>query len=245
MTIRQRQEAIIRSLRRKGTTTISELAQEVGTSRRTVLRDLTALRDEGFVIYSEPGRGGGIQLDPHSVQTTVRLSVAEVFALVISVSSVYAIGGVPFTGLADVALSKIEKSLPSDKLHDLRRLLDCLYIGTLAPQVNLTDMGDPDSSLLPEFEAAFLKQCPLRFCYRDAKKVVTERYVEPQAMLILPPLWYLVAWDPSRQGFRHFRMDRISHPRIIEGETFKRRHVPFDEHVSPVRNFAHSVKVVP
>lgn len=59
MNIRVRHEAIIRSLRRNGTLTVSELAAQVGASRRTVLRDLSALRDEGYVIHSEPGRGGG------------------------------------------------------------------------------------------------------------------------------------------------------------------------------------------
>ncbi|MGR5149993.1 WYL domain-containing protein [Photobacterium alginatilyticum] len=57
-------------------------------------------------------------------------------------------------------------------------------------------------------------------------------------MLILPPLWYLVAWDPKRQDFRHFRMDRISTPEFVEGKTFLRRHVPFEDHVSPIRNLA-------
>lgn len=238
MNIRLRQDAIVRSLRRNGTSTVADLAQEVGASRRTVLRDLNALRDEGFVIHSEPGRGGGLQLDPRSVQTTVRLSVAEVFALLISVASMYAIGGIPFMGLADVGLAKIEKALPSDKLHDLRRLLDCLYVGKLAPQVDISDIGEMDSALLPVFETAFLQQLHLRFQYCDAKGTVTNRYVEPQAMLILPPLWYLVAWDPKRQDFRHFRMDRISTPEFVEGKTFLRRHVPFEDHVSPIRNLA-------
>lgn len=34
--------------------------------------------------------------------------------------------------------------------------------------------------------------------YRNANGAVSDRNVEPQAMLILPPLWYLVAWDPAR-----------------------------------------------
>ncbi len=238
MNIRLRQDAIVRSLRRSGTSTVAELALEVGASRRTVLRDLCALRDEGFVIHSEPGRGGGLQLDPRSVQTTVKLSVAEVFALLISVASMTAIGGIPFAGLADVALAKIEKALPADKLHDLRRLLGCLFVSKLAPQVDIAGMGEMDKQLLPAFETAFLQQQYLRFQYCDAKGAVTQRYVEPQAMLILPPLWYLVAWDPERNDFRHFRMDRVSAPECVQGAAFLRRHVPFEEHVSPVRNLA-------
>ena len=236
MNIRLRQDAIVRSLRRNGISTIADLAEEVSASRRTVLRDISALRDEGFVIHSEPGRGGGLQLDPQSVQTTARLSVAEVFALLISVASMRAAGNLPFSSLADAGLAKIEKALPSDKVRDLRRFLDCLYIGKLAPQVDISNMGVMEPALLPAFETAFLQRLHLHFQYRDAKGAVTSRQVEPQAMLILPPLWYLVAWDPARNDFRHFRMDRISEPKYVEGATFRRRHVPFEDEVSPIRD---------
>jgi len=236
MNVRLRQEAIIRSLRRNGSSTVAELAGQVGASRSTLLRDINALREQGFVICSEPGRGGGLQLDPRSVQTAPRLSVIEVFALLISVASMRAAGNLPFSNVADSGLEKIEKALPSDKVRDLRRFLDCLYIGELAPQVDRTNIGTMDPALLPEFEAAFLQRLHLRFNYRDAKGERSTREVEPQAMLILPPLWYLVAWDPAREDFRHFRMDRIREPRCIEGTTFRKRNVVFDDSVRPLEN---------
>ncbi|MEM9765509.1 MAG: WYL domain-containing protein, partial [Pseudomonadota bacterium] len=71
------------------------------------------------------------------------------------------------------------------------------------------------------------------FDYRDAKGHKTWRQVEPQAVLILPPLWYLVCWDPMRDGFRHFRMDRISNPQSVPDTDFRRRHVPFEDDVCP------------
>ncbi len=236
MDVRLRHDAIVRSLRRNGTSTIADLADEVGASRRTVLRDISALRDEGFVIHSEPGRGGGLQLDPQSVQTSPRLSVAEVFALLISVASMRAAGNLPFSGLADAGLAKIEKALPPDKVRDLRRFLDCLYVGQLSPLVDISDMQAMEPALLPAFETAFLQRLHLRFQYRDAKGAVTSRIVEPQAMLILPPLWYLVAWDPARQDFRNFRMDRISRPECLPDTSFRRRNVPFADDVSPIRD---------
>lgn len=235
MNSRLRQDAVVRFLRRSGTSTVAEIANAVGASRRTVLRDLQALREEGFVIQGEPGRGGGLCLDPQSVQTTARLSVAEIFALLISVGAVRATGGLPFADLADLALTKIENALPADKIKDLRRFLACLYVGRLAPQVDLTNMGTMDPSLLPTFERAFLQRFLLQFQYCDAKGVISRREVEPQAMLILPPLWYLVAWDPMRDDFRHFRMDRISAPVCVEGTHFERRRVPFKDHVRPMR----------
>ncbi len=236
MKIRHRHDTIVRVLRRNGTSTIDALAREVGASRRTLLRDIGALRDEGFVIHSEPGRGGGVQLDPQSMQTTARLSVAEVFALLISVAAMRAAQNLPFSELADAGLAKIEKSLPSDKVRDLRRFLDCLHIGQLSPRQDLSDLGQIDPDLLPAFEASFLEQTYLRFDYRDAKGARTSREVEPQAMLILQPLWYLVGWDPAREDFRHFRMDRISNPVCIPGRTFRRRHVPFEDDVCPYKD---------
>ena len=158
MKSRTRQDAIVRTLRRTGTTTIDALVREVGASRSTILRDLSALRDEGYVIHAEQGRGGGLYLDPSSVQTTARLSVAEVFALIIGVSSMRAARTLPFSSLADAGLAKIEKALPPDKLRDLRRLLDCLYVGPLAPQVDTSNLGEMDPALLPAFERSFLER---------------------------------------------------------------------------------------
>lgn len=233
MNIRLRHDAIVRSLRRNGSATVDELAAEVGASRRTVLRDIRALRDAGFVIHSDVGRGGGLQLDPQSMQTTARLSVPEVFALLISVAAMRAAGTLPFSDLADSGLAKIEKALPPDKVKDLRAFLDCLHIGQLSPLQNLSDMGRMDPGLLPAFEAGFLQRKVIRFDYTDATGRKTKREVEPQAMLILPPLWYLVAWDPTREDFRHFRMDRIGMPRTVEASSFRRRFVPFADDVCP------------
>lgn len=236
MTIRDRHDAIIRSLRRKGVSTVDELAKEVGTSRRTILRDICALRDQGFTIYSEPGRGGGLQLDPQSVQTTTRLSVTEVFALLISVETMRIAGQLPFSNLADAGFSKIEKTLPADKVRELRQFLRCLHIGKLSPKQDASNLGPIDPALLPAFEAAFLQKQMLGFQYCDANGHHTNRKVEPQAMLVLPPLWYLVAWDPARDNFRHFRMDRISAPAPIRNTSFRQRYVPFEDHICPFKD---------
>nr|WP_255560950.1 HTH domain-containing protein [Pseudochrobactrum sp. Wa41.01b-1] len=47
----------MRSLRHNSTSTLASLAEAVGASRLTVLRDISALLDQGLVMYSESGRG--------------------------------------------------------------------------------------------------------------------------------------------------------------------------------------------
>jgi predicted DNA-binding transcriptional regulator YafY len=233
MNTRTRHDAIIRTLRRTATATVDELALEVGVSRRTLLRDISALRDQGFVIHSECGPGGGLQLEPQSVQTACKLSVVEVFALLISVATMRSARTFPFSDLADSALAKIELALPTERVRELRSLLECLHVGRLSPRQDISGAGVVEPTVLPAFELAFLQQRHLRFTYQDAKGARTDREVEPQAMLILPPLWYLVAWDPTRSDFRNFRMDRISNPKVINDSTFRRKRVPFDDDVCP------------
>ncbi|WP_391090374.1 WYL domain-containing protein [Vibrio sp. NH-UV-68] len=238
MNVRVRQDAIIRNLRRNGTLTVGRLAEIVSASRRTVLRDISTLREEGFIIHSEAGPGGGLRLEPQSVLTSSRISVVEVFSLIISVTAMRSTGSMPFSCVADTGLAKIEESLSSDKIKDLRRLLDGVYIGKLAPGVDTANIREIDTNLLSVFETAFLQRQIIRFKYFDAKDVTTSREVEPQAVLILWPLWYLVAWDPLRSDFRHFRMDRIKLPELVEGSKFRQRYVPFEDNVSQYRNLA-------
>jgi predicted DNA-binding transcriptional regulator YafY len=47
-----------------------------------------------------------------------------------------------------------------------------------------------------------------------------------------------VAWDPAREDFRYFRMDRISQPETVEGMKFRQRHVPIEDDVCPYRDLA-------
>jgi predicted DNA-binding transcriptional regulator YafY len=233
MSVRARQDAIIRRLRRTSGATADQLAVEVRVSRRTVLRDIAALRDQGFVIHSESGPGGGLRLDLQSIPMASPLSVVEVFALVMSVATMRDAQLLPFSGLADSGLAKIERALPPEKVRELRALLDALYVGRLSPLQDISGVGPVEPALLAAFELAFLQRRLLRFAYMDAKGARSAREVEPQAMLILPPLWYLVGWDPERGDFRRFRMDRIGAPEVVDGSSFRRRRVPFEDDVCP------------
>ncbi len=233
MTPHARQEVILRHLRRAGSATLQEIALSTGASRRTTLRDIGSLREQGFLIHGDSGRGGGLRLDPTSMTLTARLSVTEVFALLIAVASLRAAGTLPFGSLADTGLSKIERALAPEQVRDFRSLLDCLHVGQLSPLQDLKSVGQIDPDLLASFERAFLSRCRMRFCYTDRRGETSAREVEPQALLVLPPLWYLVAWDPSRDGFRHFRTDRIAAPVAVNDLPFRRRRVPFEKDICP------------
>ena len=137
----------------------------------------TASGDEGYVIYSDVGRGGGLKLDPQSMQETAKLSVPEVVALLISVSAMPAAGNMPFSELADAGLAKIEKALPSDKVKNLRAFLDCVHIGQLSPLQDISDMGEMAPDLLSALETAFIQRQSIRFNDHDERAQKTQREI--------------------------------------------------------------------
>jgi predicted DNA-binding transcriptional regulator YafY len=65
----------------------------------------------------------------------------------------------------------------------------------------------------------------LRFDYRTFEGAETERHVEPHQLVSLHQRWYLLAWDRDREGWRTFRLDRLSSPRGTR-IGFKARPIP-------------------
>ncbi|WP_042938468.1 helix-turn-helix transcriptional regulator, partial [Rhodococcus sp. AW25M09] len=61
--------------------TTSELADRLGVSRRTVLRDVEALSVAGVPVYAERGRKGGIVLLPGARLNASHLEPSEMEAL--------------------------------------------------------------------------------------------------------------------------------------------------------------------
>src|SRR6266480_5629664 len=107
-----RRDRLLRLLRRRADWTAAGLARELGVSRRTVLRDLGALREAGFDLDTFSGPGGGVRLNPASVMITSQLRTSEVVALIVSVEIARAAKTVPFAAGAQQALAKIERAPP-------------------------------------------------------------------------------------------------------------------------------------
>ena len=222
MNSRTRQDELVRMLRRRGSATIAELSRSLGASRRSILRDIANLRDQGFIIHSAAGPGGGITLDPTSILLFPKLVSSEVFALLITFAVLKQTHDIPFASLADAGLRKIEQSLPRERVLELRRILRNVYIGKPNPELPLPVVQTIKPSVLAVFETCFLGSQRMIFSYQDRNNKKTKRSADPHAMLVLSPAWYMIGYDPQKKEFRHFRMDRIKSASMQE-ETFHRR----------------------
>lgn len=222
----ERRDLLLRLLRQRSDWLVADLARDVGASRRTVLRDLNHLRLRGFDIVGLAGPGGGVRLEATSVMITSQLDADEVVALTLAVAVAAAMSNTPFAGAADRALGKIEASLPIKRAEELRRFRERVLVSQSAPNMQPKAM-EIDDTLVGVFESAFTARKCLSFDYTDRHGEPSQRTVEPQGLLVLPPLWYVISWDPARDAFRSFRADRIARPRLTE-DTFAPRTLDHD-----------------
>ena len=94
-------------------TTVADLAEELGVSRRTLLRDLGALRERGMAITGETGPGGGVRLEGDRGVTAVHLSIAEVVAMWLAARLSQEASDLPWGEAASSGLAKLLGSLPA------------------------------------------------------------------------------------------------------------------------------------
>jgi predicted DNA-binding transcriptional regulator YafY len=215
---RDRQDAILGWLRSRGSATVEEVAERFDVSLRTAHRDLAALRELGIPIEGEPGRGGGVRLDPLRALPPVRLELDEVVGLVLAVSLARRSGALPFGPAAGTAIGKLLATLPPARARELRRALDRVLVGPPASPAVTASAGEVREAVVRAFEEAFTAGRALAFGYVDRRGVATERRAEPHGLLLQVPVWYLLAWDLDRRAPRMFRLDRIGdHALLSQG----------------------------
>jgi predicted DNA-binding transcriptional regulator YafY len=208
-------------LRSRETTTVSDLATELGVSRRTLLRDLAALRDRGMPIAGEAGPGGGVRFDGDRGRAVVHLSIPEIVALWLGARLSRGASDLPWGGAADSGMAKLLASLPTQKARALRALCRRVIVGQTASAHVRAGAAAAPRELLSLFEQAFSDGVGLGFVYIDREGRQSQRRVEPHGLLVEPPVWYVLARDVDKGEPRTFRMDRISRPRILGDIRFR------------------------
>ncbi len=164
-----------------------------------------------------------MHLEATSVMITSHLDTDEVVALILSVAISRATTWIPFAEGAERALAKIEAALPKQRVSELQRFMQRVLIGDSTFDLrNTASRIDPE--LVATFEKAFTSSQLLAFSYVDREGRRTRRRVEPHGLLVRAPLWYVIAWDPRRDGPRLFRADRIRRPSITEQTFLPRPH---------------------
>ena len=200
---------IIQLLRRAAKpVTAQALAETLEVVPRTVYRDIAALQAMRVPIEGEAGIGyvmrRGFDLPP------LMFTAEEVEAIVVGLSLLRRTGDVGLQAAARRVTAKIAEVLPEE---DALNLDDPpLYVSRAGPL-------PPERVDLRLIRRAIREEAKLWIAYEDAEARRTERTVKPLAILYYIEVVVLTGWCELRQGFRHFRADRIADCRIT-GDRF-------------------------
>ncbi len=195
-----------------------ELAERLEVSGRTIRRDVERLRGLGYPVESLTGPAGGYRLRAGTAMPPLLLDDDEAIAIAVGLRTAAraSVRGIEETSVR--ALVKLEQVLPSH----LRRRVRALGAATsaIAP-------GGPevDAQVLSVLAAACRDAERVRFAYRGRDGAGSRREVEPHSLVNVGRRWYLVAWDRGREGWRTFRVDRLSRP-VAAGARFEPRELP-------------------
>jgi predicted DNA-binding transcriptional regulator YafY len=181
------------------------LTEALGTSPRSMRRDIDRLRELGYPVESLRGPGGHYRLVAGNAVPPLMFEDDEVVTVALGLRMVA--GGL--SGVegaedgAERALGKTERVLPS-RLS--RRA------STLAAAVDPGRRVWPGASadVLTELGEAVAAGHWVRMVHRRRDGVELRRRVDPYRLLLLGGRWYLFAWDRDRQDWRSFRLDRIT-----------------------------------
>ena len=174
------------------------LAEELGVSLRTLYRDMATLKAQGATI--EGAAGLGYLLRPGYLLPPLMFTEEELEALVLGGRWVSRRADPALARAADDALARIAGVLPP-------QLRQALEASTLL--VGPTEALEPDGVDPVLLREAIRAQAKLTIQYRDEGGSGTRRTIWPFALGFFQRTRILVAWCELRQGFRHFRTDRI------------------------------------
>ncbi|MGP4110726.1 helix-turn-helix transcriptional regulator [Streptomyces sp. 4N509B] len=184
--------------------TAAELATELEVSERTVVRDVAALSEAGVPVYADRGRTGGYRLVGGYRTRLTGLGRSEAEALFLS--------GVPTAlhamGLADAA-SAARLKVSAALVPELR---DAPQAAAQRFHLDAPGWWQPSETpeLLPAVAEAVWDDRRLTVGYRRRDGAEVERLLEPYGLVLKAGVWYLAAGVPPSDGFRVYRVDRLS-----------------------------------
>lgn len=215
-------EQIARELRDRPGITAEMLAEEFGVSPRSIFRDLDRLRDRGYPVESSRGRGGGLRLRGNWGLGTVQLRREEALCTLLALAVAERLGLPMFGHETARARRKLAEVFPASERRRLAPLRQRILLGSPASPSVRASYITPDRPAMRSLQAAFVDERVVTATYTRDDGTTTQRRLEPHALLICWPVWYVLAHDHLRGDPRTFRLDRFAEV-AVETQRFRPR----------------------
>mgnify|MGYP006063970491 FL=1 len=193
---------IVYTLLDRGTATAQELADQLGVSKRTILRDIETLTLAKVPVYTTQGKGGGVSLLEGYVLDKAVLSDEEKEQILLGIKTL-----LPTGGASGKALSKLG-SLFSVKNTD--------WI-----EVDFSRWSNPthDREKFDNLKNAVMQRKALAFSYPNSVGEISERKAYPLKLVFQGQAWYVQAFCLLKKDYRTFKINRMIDLQVLP-ETF-------------------------
>lgn len=189
---------IVYILLSKGKVTAKELAKRFEVSQRTIYRDIDALSIAGVPVYTEKGKGGGINLLPEFKLDQSILTDQEQGEIISSLQALKAVNPKETTQ----TLLKLSAIFNKKAVHWI--------------DIDFSDWSHENSDLFRNIKTAILAKKIVSFEYYSTKGEQTSRNVEPVQLLFKHRAWYLRGFCHFREDLRIFKLTRIQNLSITD-----------------------------
>lgn len=196
---------LLQTLEGGGAPTAAKLAKACGVSKRTIFRDLDALRDAGVPIECDR-KSGQYSIPGNFVLPDTNFTPTEALALIVLASEFGGKKQVPFYEAAQGAANKIESSLPASLREDLSELKNSIQ---LVPQ-GVADLSDKEA-IYGQLLVARATRKVVRIEYESLtewESITTK--LRPYQLIYSKHSWYVVGRSSAHREVRTFKLSRIS-----------------------------------
>ena len=199
--------------------TVADLVKEENCHPRTIYRDLEALQEAGFPIYSErlDGKGVWSVVDEYKHMLPVPFTLTELMSLYFSRDLISVFRGTVFYESLESLFQKIKTTLPQESLSYMDRVEQSLYIG-FKPYKDYRRFKE----IIRQINDATVNRKSIDMVYRTMSRGGEEnrRKVDPYKVMFFDSTFYLIGNCHLRDEVRMFVLDRIKMMNVTN-ETFE------------------------
>ncbi len=119
----ERQNRIIQAIQNSDKMTASQLAKEFNVSKRTVLRDIDDLEEQGVKVYAQHGKLGGYQIKDAQSKISLSLTENQLSALFLTLNESQSYSTLPYQSEIQSIIKQC-LNLPQTRLRKLLKKMD-------------------------------------------------------------------------------------------------------------------------
>lgn len=195
--------------------TVGELAKEFSVSKRTILRDLQALEQAGFPLYSEVGAAGGYHILKERILPPITFSENEAKAIFFACQALQFYRDLPFEQETISVLKKFLNCLPPNMQSSITQLQNKVMFW-------IPDRHCASPLLKSMFYIVVNRHAAaIRYSSMHSESI---RTIIPIGLYAMNGLWYCPAYCTKANQIREFRIDRIQE--IVEEKPYPKEKYP-------------------